>query len=472
MRRCTPATSPTPIFSASHCSRRLASFLRSSSISSLISASRSLACSSVSSSSWRAASSKLHEPALHFVDLGGHALQFHREPAGGFVHQVDGFIRQEAVADVAAGQFGGSDECGIFDSHAFVVRFVTRLEAAQDGDRIFDARFADEHGLEAAFECGIFFDVLAEFVERGRADAAEFAAGERGLEQIGRVVAAFGSACADDRVEFVDEQDDVAGVGDFFDERFEPLFEFAAELRAGDQCAHVERDDATVLEAFGHVALENSEREAFDDRRFADARLADEDGVVFGSPRKHLDDAANFLVAADHRIELALRGPVRPGRCRIFRGPEICPRAIGRSRGPSRAPIATRRGLCSLSIALSCSTSCAFDFVPASASSSARSRRSRPSCCRLRLVRHRALSQAAARGSAASRLLDAADALTPLDDGFELPDVRADFFEHRAHDAAVLVQERRQQVDRLNLRIPRLRGQLLRAGDGLLGFDR
>ena len=33
-------------------------------------------------------------------------------------------------------------------------------------------------------------------------------------------------------------------------------------------------------------------------------------------------------------------------------------------------------------------------------------------------------------------------------------------------------QQRRQQMHRLNLRIPRLRRQLLRAGDGLLGLDR
>ncbi len=97
--------------------------------------------------------------------------------------------------------------------------FVTRLEAAEDGDRVFDARLADEDRLEAAFEGGVFFDVLAILVERRRADAAQLAAGEGRLEQVGGVVAAFGSAGADDGVQLVDEQDDVAGIGDFFEER-------------------------------------------------------------------------------------------------------------------------------------------------------------------------------------------------------------------------------------------------------------
>ena len=46
--------------------------------------------------------------------------------------------------------------------------------------------------------------------------------------------------------------------------------------------------------------------EPFDDRRLADAGLADEHRVVLGAARQHLDDAADLLVAADHRIELAL----------------------------------------------------------------------------------------------------------------------------------------------------------------------
>ena len=39
-------------------------------------------------------------------------------------------------------------------------------------------------------------------------------------------------------------------------------------------------------------------------------------------------------------------GPARRGRCRISRGPGICPRAFDRSRGPSRARLAARRAAC------------------------------------------------------------------------------------------------------------------------------
>jgi hypothetical protein len=109
-------------------------------------------------------------------------------------------------------------------------------------------------------------------------------------------------------VELVDKQDDIAGVGDFFDQRLEPFFELAAEFCAGDEGAHVECDDTAILETFGDIALKDAEREAFDDRRFADAWLTNEDGIVLGTPRQDLDYAANFLVAPNDGVELAGAG--------------------------------------------------------------------------------------------------------------------------------------------------------------------
>ena len=86
----------------------------------------------------------------------------------------------------------------------------------------------------------------------------------------------------------------------------QPLLELAAIFRAGDQRAHVERQQLLVLQAFGHVAVDDAQRQAFDDRGLADAGLADQHRIVLGAARQHLDGAADFLVAADHRIELAV----------------------------------------------------------------------------------------------------------------------------------------------------------------------
>ena len=86
----------------------------------------------------------------------------------------------------------------------------------------------------------------------------------------------------------------------------QPLLELAAIFGAGDQRAQVERQHLLVLQALRHVALDDAMRQALDDGGLADARLADQHRIVLGAARQHLDGAPDLLVAADHRIELAL----------------------------------------------------------------------------------------------------------------------------------------------------------------------
>ena len=146
-------------------------------------------------------------------------------------------------------------------------------------------------------------------VERGRADTVQFAARERRLEQVGGVHRAVGFSRADQRVHLVDEQHDAAlRRGHLVEHGFQPFLEFAAIFRPGDQRAEIEREELLVLEAFRHVFVDDAQRQALDDRRLADAGLADQHRIVLGAPRQHLDGAADFLVAADHRIELAVAG--------------------------------------------------------------------------------------------------------------------------------------------------------------------
>ena len=56
----------------------------------------------------------------------------------------------------------------------------------------------------------------------------------------------------------------------------------------------------------GTSCADDALRQAFDDGGLADAGLADQHRVVLGAARQHLDHAADLVVAADDRIELAL----------------------------------------------------------------------------------------------------------------------------------------------------------------------
>ena len=110
-------------------------------------------------------------------------------------------------------------------------------------------------------------------------------------------------------MQLVDERDDLTlAVDDLLEDGLHAVLELAAVLRARDHRADVERDQALVAQAFGHVAFDDAPGQAFGDGGLAHARLTDEHRVVLGAPRQHLDDAPDLFVAPDDRIELALAG--------------------------------------------------------------------------------------------------------------------------------------------------------------------
>ena len=190
-----------------------------------------------------------------------------------------------------------------------MVRLVTLFEATQDGDGVLHAWLAHEHLLETAFQCRILLDVLAVFVQRGRADQAQFAAGQHGLQHIAGVHRAFGRTRADDGVDLVDEGDDPAvRVLDLVQDALQALLELATVLRAGHHGAQVEGDELLALQRGGHVARHDALGQAFDDGCLAHAGLADQHRVVLGAAAQDLDHSADLLVAADDRIQFAFLG--------------------------------------------------------------------------------------------------------------------------------------------------------------------
>ena len=179
-----------------------------------------------------------------------------------------------------------------------------------------DRGLSDEDRLEAALERRVLLDVLAVLVERRRADRAQLAAGQHRLQEVGRVDGALGCAGADDRVQLVDEEDDLAGrVLDLREDGLEPLLELTPVFGPGEERADVERPHALALQPLGNVARDDALGEALGDRRLSHAGLADQNRVVLRPARQHLHDAADLLVAADDRVELARlreRGQIPP----------------------------------------------------------------------------------------------------------------------------------------------------------------
>ena len=122
----------------------------------------------------------LHDLVLQIVQLAGHAFHFGFDHGAGFIHQVNGFIRQKTIGDIAVAQGGGGDQCGILNFNA-VEHFIALFQATQNADGILHGGLVYLHRLETTLQSGVFFDILAIFVQRGGADAVQFAAGQHGL---------------------------------------------------------------------------------------------------------------------------------------------------------------------------------------------------------------------------------------------------------------------------------------------------
>ena len=81
---------------------------------------------------------------------------------------------------------------------------------------------------------------------------------QSGLDQIGRVHGAIGFTGADQSVHLIDEEHDAAfGLLNFFQNGFESLLELTAKLRASNQRAHIEGEQALILQAFRDIAIDD-----------------------------------------------------------------------------------------------------------------------------------------------------------------------------------------------------------------------
>ena len=111
--------------------------------------------------------------------------------------------------------------------------------------------------------------------------------------------------------ELVDEEDVVLALHHLRDDLLHALLELAAVLGAGDERGDVQGPDLLAAQDVRHVAGRDELREALDDGRLADARVAQDERVVLLAAGKHLHHALDLAVAADDGVELAVRRQLR-----------------------------------------------------------------------------------------------------------------------------------------------------------------
>ncbi|KAI9905856.1 hypothetical protein PsorP6_013491 [Peronosclerospora sorghi] len=85
------------------------------------------------------------------------------------------------------------------------------------------------------------------------------------------------------------------------------LFKLTTILGTSNERAHVETNELAI-QGLGHVAHDNATREPFHNRSLADARLANEHGIVLCASRKDADHTSNLFVATNDGVNLPCLG--------------------------------------------------------------------------------------------------------------------------------------------------------------------
>ena len=106
---------------------------------------------------------QLNQAPIELVDDFGFGVDLDLDFGGCLVNQVDGFVRQKAVGNVAVAQLGRGHNGRVGNVHT-MVDFVFFLQTAQDGNRRFHGRLAHQNFLKTPLQRSVFFDVFAVFV--------------------------------------------------------------------------------------------------------------------------------------------------------------------------------------------------------------------------------------------------------------------------------------------------------------------
>ena len=152
---------------------------------------------------------QLHDLAVEIVQLLRFGIDCHPERTGGLVHQVNRLVGQKTVGNITVGKRGRGNQRGIGNPHS-VMQFKLFFDPAQNGNRFFNRRFGYEHRLKTPCQRRVFFHVLFIFGKRGRSQTMQLSAGQRRLQQIGSVHRPFRRTGADDRMHFINKQNDSA----------------------------------------------------------------------------------------------------------------------------------------------------------------------------------------------------------------------------------------------------------------------
>ena len=122
----------------------------------------------------------LHDFPGHLIQLRRHGIHLCLNHGAGFIHKVNGLIRQETVGNIPVGQGGSAHQSRVCYLHS-MEHLIALLKPPQYGYGILHRGFIHHHRLESSLQRRVLLYILAVLIEGGGADTVEFSPGQHGL---------------------------------------------------------------------------------------------------------------------------------------------------------------------------------------------------------------------------------------------------------------------------------------------------
>ena len=217
------------------------------------------------------------------LQVRGETVNGDAQPGPRLVNEVNRLVGQMPILHITVREPRGRDQ-GLIKKGHLVVLLVAILDPPEHLYRLFDAGLIYVNGGKTTLEGTVPFNALAILVQRRSTDAMQLAARQRWLHHVRRVDGSLCRSRSDHRVQLIDEKYDLPfGLLNFFESGFEALLKLAAEPRPRQHGAQIERYQPLVHQGLRHIPRYDLLREAFDDGRLANSRLANEHRVVLGA---------------------------------------------------------------------------------------------------------------------------------------------------------------------------------------------
>ena len=176
-------------------------------------------------------------------------------------------------------------------------RFHNALQTAQDGDGVFHPGLANQYFFGSGVRVLRLFDVWRYSSKVVAPMQLWFAACQSRFQHIARIHCAISFLpCADQSMDFIGENQGVAVVfRQVIQTAFQAFFKFAAVFRAGNPKPPSQNQQAFVREGFGHFAVNNTLRQAFNNSGFTH-QAHQSHRVVLGAALQRLNRTADFII--------------------------------------------------------------------------------------------------------------------------------------------------------------------------------